>query len=199
MNEGSGRVSVRHARSQSVLTRKYVTGFQVRLLGSRDVSNPHRVSRIHKHGVFPLCEQLSLLPGCLIHASPKMTLFCGEWKSRLHINWADSAGSGQMFGSFCPSFVSLIEFGACRRVKKKKGQTWARAKAALLCCLFQASGSEAVGRFVLISFMSCCIWPVLTMQEVWKYSVQSAPSPVTLISSDLLSLHVHFSSQKWNS
>lgn len=32
----------------------------------------------YTNSIFPLGEQLSLLPGSLIHASPKMTLFPGE-------------------------------------------------------------------------------------------------------------------------
>lgn len=99
-----------------------------------------------------------------------------------------------MFDSFCPSFVSLIEFGACQRVKKTilgQGQS-----IFIMGCFFQASGDEAIGPFVLISSMSCCIRPFLTKLEVWKCSVQSAPSPMTLISSDLMSLRVHFSMPK---
>lgn len=197
MNEASGRVTARHTRSPSVLTRKYVTGFQVPLVVSGDVSNPRRVSSIHKHVVSPLGEQLSLLPGSLIHASPKMTLFCGEWKSRLHINWADSAVSGQMLDSFCPSFVSLIEFGACQRVKKRHN-LGPRPKQ-LYYVLFipgQWRWSHRSLCTCILHLMSCYIWPVLTKLEVWKCSVQSAPSPVTLISSDLMSLHVHFSLPK---
>lgn len=86
------------------------------------------------NGIFPLGEQLSLLP--------RQPDSCESQDDPLHINCADSAGSGQMFDSFCPSFVSFIEFGACRMPeseKKKKythTQTWAGAKAALLCVVY---------------------------------------------------------------
>lgn len=189
----------RHACSWSVLILKDVSGFQVPLVGTRDVLNPRRVSRTHKQRLSAVRAALRSLAAWIMLV-PRWPYSLANDRDIFKLTVQTLQAPVGCLIISAPVSCHLLNFVQVRnKFKKKHTNLGCSQSSFIMSCLFQASGDEAIGPFVLMSPMSYCTRSFLTKLDVWKCSMQSALLPMTLIFSDLTSLHVHFSSQKWNS